>query len=250
MAGTLLDGMQAVAPTIATEPLALAAVHGERGKSEVPETPLEHNRSLQKWAFCGPFPTTDVDAVLKAWGGPDAVHQLGDPIAAGGTTCELIPGDREHVDAAEAPRWEVDPLNLTLLDAQRRILPLGRILGPGGPRTLLLHATLRTDEPRTLRLACETPGVRLWIGGREVEHGDRLAFEAGRHPLLASVVVDEIPRDGLRFSPRFFASDDPAVELARWQARAERIEPYLRRALELSPDSPAAARARRLLDSR
>jgi hypothetical protein len=62
------------------------------------------------------------------------------------------------------------------------------------------------------------------------------------------VPVKEIPAGGLQLSPRFWASDDVAVEAAAWNKAVERRRPYLERAIALAPDGMIAEQARAVLN--
>ena len=106
------------------------------------------------------------------------------------------------------------------------------------------------------------PGVRAWIGGVPIEHGDRVKFKQadvfndwlkrmekrpGYCQLLLEIKVKEIPKHGLWLSPRFWESGDVKQEEAEWEKAVKRRRAYYERVIKLAPDTLEAVRAKHVL---
>jgi hypothetical protein len=136
-----------------------------------------------------------------------------------------------------------------LTGKHRRILALGDAVGNKAPAVYYLSAELRVTADGIMRYEQTLPNVRTWFGGREIRHGDRLDLRKGYYSYLAEIRVPSIPEGGLFFSPMFRLSTQVKEERERWFTFARRNREYLDRVIETAPDSPEAARARKVLQA-
>ena len=229
-----------------TPPLVPATVKARNLDRSVypPVSRVEHNRSPHSWLFAGPFPITSADAVLKSFGGPAARLKVGDKARQNGTAKQFVLMNQANVKAPGIVNWEHEPANMTLQNKHRRIFVLHKILHGKAGTVSYLYAELKSDKRQTMRWEQTTPGVRAWISGKEIKHGDRIDFAEGLYTILLQVKAAEIPEAGLFLAPRFRRSEDAAKERTEWMSFVKKYRSYLDNVVKLAPDSPEARRAR------
>jgi len=245
-AKTLLDEIAAEPPPCGPDTIRPKQRFDEVAKSL--NCRVEHNRAPHIWTYWGDFPVDAREKVVKAMGGYGARHKVGDTVKVAGVERKLWVLSTKGFPSTNAPPWEVDPANYSLLNEQRRIIPLDRVLIDKVPCVAYLYTELTCEKARTMSFEQKTPGVRVWIGGVPVNDGDRIAFPGeGAYPMVVEVKAERIPEGGLHISPRFFRSENPKEELVQWRAYVKRIRPYLDRVVKLAPAGVEAARARAVL---
>ena len=250
VAGNILDLVHSDMP--ADTPAIVPAGMKERQLDEPlrpPVSNVEHNRSPHSWLFAGPFPIESADTVLQSFGGPAAHLKIGDPAGPDGATKPFVLMNQANVKAPGIVNWEHEPANMTLLNKHRRIFMLHKVLHGRTSAVCYLYTELKSNRAQVLRWEQTTAGVRGWIGGKPLKHGDRAAFGEGRYAMLLEVKAPEIPEDGLFLAPRFRRSDDAVQERGEWLAFVRRHRKYLDNVLRLAPTSPEARRAQRALAS-
>jgi len=216
------------------------------------------------WHCLGPFPIEKAGAAMKAFGGPGAVLNGDDMVTVNGVKDEWGTFSTKHyMKPRNYKRWEQDHRNLTDIHRIRRVVDFGRVLGKDRLNTVTyLVADLCWDEDTVRRFEQTMPGVRAWIGGIPIKHGDRVRFKrfpfynkwSGRDEtkpgycqLLLEIKVKDIPKHGLWLSPRFWKSDDVKQEEAEWEKAVERRRSYYERVIKLAPDTLEAERAKHVL---
>ena len=200
-----------------------------------------------RWWILGPLPLPLADRAMEAFGGPSRPLRADEVVQVGGAAYPWGPLTQDFRQVADFKPWQLEPKNFTDIHRLRRVVDLGKAIGGQQPGVTFLMTELRSTGPQTMRFEQTLPGVRAWLGGAAVRHGDRVRFGAGLCQLLLEVKVESIPPAGLHLSPRFWLSEDVQQEAAAWDAAATRRRPHLQRAIELAPDSPEAARARAVL---
>jgi hypothetical protein len=245
MAENVLDLVHSELPRD-TVPIVPPAAGARRLDKSVrpPISTIEHNRSPHSWLFAGTFPMVAADAVLKSFGGPAARLKTGDEVRHAGATGCFVLMSQANIKAPGMVNWEHEPSNMTLQNKHRRIFLLHKVLH-GKPDTVsYLYAELRSRREQTMRWEQTTPGVRTWIGGKPIDHGDRVKFGEGLYTLLLEVKAPQIPETGLFLAPRFRRADDYRQERNHWVSFIDKYRSYLDNVIELAPDSPEAGRAK------
>lgn len=211
-------------------------------------TLLLSGQAPHSWWAVGPFPAGSADAALKAIGGPAAAIKGDEVVTVDGDRKEWGPLSSGWMRPSTGIRtWELDWANFTDIHRVRRVVDLAAATGQREGVVWVLATELRSDCRQVFRFDHEMPGSRVWIAGKEVKTGDRVAFEQGACRMVVQITVDRIPSEGLWLSPRFWTSEVPAKEDAEWLAFAKRVRPYLETVVRLSPESVEAAEAKRVL---
>ena len=243
-AGPPRGGPEPLVPGVVANPLR-KGVHGALAEFSRFASRVENNRAPHTWMMAGPLPATEAEVALAALDGgkkhPRPDQKIGS--AANAKPFKLLNGSNFPAKRTDV---QLQHQNLTIVDRQRRVIPLGRVIKQAGTASYL-YAELKNEKEKVMRFEQKTPGVRAWIGGLPVSDGDRVRFRDGVYGLLVAIRIDSIPPGGLEFSPRFYNSSDPAKELETWCAFVTKNRPYLQRAIDLAPDSPEAGRARTVL---
>ncbi|MFC1462214.1 PQQ-binding-like beta-propeller repeat protein [Verrucomicrobiota bacterium] len=199
------------------------------------------------WWMLGPLPAGQGDAAPAAMGGPNRALTGDGTNTINGVSYVWGPLTRAYLKTPGFKEWELDPWNYTDIHRLRRVVQLEVAIERKAPSVVYLMSSLRSEAPRRFRFEQRLPGVRAWLGGVPVEHGDRLRIDEGFCQLLMEIRVDAIPEQGIQVSPRFWASEDVTQETTEWTAAVTKREPYLRRVIELAPKSVEAVEAQRLL---
>lgn len=210
------------------------------------------------WLVAGPFPLDAADEMLAAAGGPGKLRPSQDqPLTWKDTTRAFVRFDRNQFVQR---RWFFQPV----VD----------LLGPVGGRgdsVSYYFALLRTPIARTVRLELQAAGVRAWLDGTPVAHGERLALEPGCYGLLLEVKIGvvppapsftaylpsrlqgkwvtapTVPASAVTMLLRFWPSDDATAEERDWLAFVRRHRDILQRAAALGPANEVGRRAAEVL---
>ena len=117
----------------------------------------------------------------------------------------------------------------------------------GKARTVNYYVTVVHNDPaRTMRLAVDGLGLRLWLGGREVRHNQLVELPIGRIPLVVEVTLGA-DAEGAAAGFGFWPSAGPRRDAQQWLADLERRRSYLDQAVRLSPDSDVGKKAKTFL---
>ena len=118
----------------------------------------------------------------------------------------------------------------------------------GQPGSVCLWATIDfVDRERVLRLDLPTDAVRLWIGGVEVKHNQRVRLKRGFHRIAIQSTLPADAGKELAVRPKFWPADDFVQETAQRLASLKRVQPYLAEAVEFVPNTPAGKQSAALL---
>ena len=196
-----------------------------------------------RWWFAGPVPKAAAARALPAFGGPGKALQGDETFAVGDKKYEWGPLCQSFLRVPGFKTWELDPQNFTDIHRMRRVVDLGKAIRNSADTVCYLMTEFSSDREQTVRFDQTLPGVRAWLAGVEIKHGDRVKFGTGVCRLLLEVTVGQIPPEGVHLSPRFWWSEDAGKEAAGWVAEAGRRRPYLERARKLTPDSSESERA-------
>lgn len=201
-----------------------------------------------RWWILGPVPPAQAAEALEAFGGPQKSIEGDEKIVLGGKEYEWGPLHQGFLNVPNFKNWELDPATFFDIHRLRRVLDLGAAIGNRAPSAVFLMSKLHSDKEQTMRFEQTLPGVRAWLGGVEVLHGDRVKMGEGYCRLLIEVKTDNMPTEGLHLSPRFWASEDVKQEAADWRKAVERRRRYFDDVIRIAPDSAEAAAAKKLLD--
>jgi outer membrane protein assembly factor BamB len=228
--------------------MAPAAYGTPRYVGGIGATLLLNGQAPHSWWAVGPFPAGSEETALQAIGGPAAKVRGDEAVTVGDTKREWGPLSSDWMKPPTGIKtWELDWANFTDIHRVRRVVDLAAATGRREDAVWILATELRSDAEQVMRFDHELPGSRVWVGGKPVQHGDRIAFEKGAFRMIVLLSVAKIPAGGLWLSPRFWTSDDPEREETDWIGFGRRVKPYLERATALAPDSGEAGEARRVL---
>ena len=199
-----------------------------------------------RWWILGPVPPAAAQDAFKASGSGAKLLEGDEKITAAGKEFVWGPVCQSFLKVPGFKSWELEPANFCDIHRMRRVLDLGTAV-KGQTGTVLLMTEFLSDKEQIMRLEQTLPGVRVWIGGKQVQHGDRVKFGVGVCQMIAEVQVGSVPEDGLRFSPRLWASDNVKKEAADWTRAAALRRSYFEKVVELAPQSREAARAKVVL---
>jgi hypothetical protein len=181
--------------------------------------------------------------------GAGAKRLAGDEtVKAGGKELVWGPMQQPFLKVPDFKEWELDPANFSDIHRLRRVMDLGKAIR-GRTGVVFLMTELRSDAEQVMRFEQTLPNARAWIAGKEIKHGDRVAFGKGICQLFLEVRVDAVPAGGLHLSPRFWASDAVKQEKAAWARAALKRKPYFDKVLKLAPAADVAKRARKVVDA-
>jgi hypothetical protein len=208
---------------------------------------LRSGHAPHRWWILGPVPEGKAAAAIEASGGPAGPKACDETVTVDGKQYGWGPLYQGYLQVPDFKSWELDPANFADIHRLRRVVDIAPLVKARGPGTYLLTTDLESDAPQTMRFEQTTPGIRAWIGGKEVRHGERIRFAKGFCRLFLEVEVDAPPVQGPFISPRFWASEDVKQEIADWEAAVKRRRPYFEEVIRVDPDSVEAASARKLL---
>jgi hypothetical protein len=200
-----------------------------------------------RWWMLGPLPPDFAEQAFAAFGAAKKPLQGDETVKAGGKEYVWGPVCQSFLQVPGFKTWELDPANFTDIHRMRRVVDLGKAIRGQAPSVVFLMAEISSAGPQTMRFEQTLPGVRAWIGGVEVKHGDRVKFGTGVCQVTLEVKVQKIPADGLWISPRFWDSEDVKAETSEWEAEMKRRTPYLDAVIQCASDSPEAAAAQHAL---
>lgn len=207
---------------------------------------LRSGHAPHRWWIVGPVPKEQAAAAIEASGGPAGPKACDETVTVDGKEYGWGPLYQEYLKLPDFKPWELDPSNFADIHRLRRVVDISPVVKARGAGTYLLTTDLESEGPQTMRYEQTEPGVRSWVAGREVRHGDRIRFGKGVCRLFLEVTVrpesDKVP-----ISPRFWASDDVEKERTAWVRAVERRRSYLEDAIRLAPESAEATAAKRLL---
>jgi outer membrane protein assembly factor BamB len=208
---------------------------------------LRSGHAPHRWWMLGPVPKEQADAAIKASGGPAGPKACDETVSVGGKTYDWGPLYQGYLKLPGFKSWELDPANFADIHRLRRVVDLAPLVKARGAGTYLLTTDMESDGAQTMRFEQTSPGVRAWVAGREVRHGDRIRFGRGVCRLFLEVTVDATGAESVPISPRFWTSEDVKKELADREAAVIRRRPYFEEAIRLAPESIEAAAAKGLI---
>lgn len=200
-----------------------------------------------QWWILGPLPREQTEEAFKAFGGAAKKVQGDEKITVAGVPRQWTKMEQDVLHVPEFKRWELDPANFCDIHRLRRVVDLGKVIRGQKNTVAFLTVEMNSEREQTMRFEQTMPGVRAWLGGAEIAHGDRVKVGKGVCQLLLEITVQDIPAEGLHLSPRFWASEDAKQEAADWRKAVERRRRYFDDVIRLVPDSAEAAAARKLL---
>lgn len=127
----------------------------------------------------------------------------------------------------------------------REVLDCARLPHPTGQILFTVEA-LRCEQEQVLRVDTGGPHLALWISGTRVRDRDRVRLAPGVHVFLLRMRVAATGPAPLYL--RLTLSTDQNAERAAWHQAVARNRAVFARAIELAPDSTAAAAARARLE--
>jgi outer membrane protein assembly factor BamB len=208
---------------------------------------LRSGHAPHRWWVLGPVPKERAAAAIEASGGPAGPKACDETVTVEGKEYGWGPLYQEYLKLPDFKSWELDPANFADIHRLRRVVDLSPLVKAKGPGTFLLTTDLESEAPQTMRFEQTEPGIRAWVGGKEVRHGERIRFAKGFCRLFLEVEVEAPPAQGPFISPRFWASEDVEKERTAWVRAVERRKSYLEDAIRLAPESAEATAAKRLL---
>jgi hypothetical protein len=200
-----------------------------------------------RWWILGPLPTGLAEKALAATGAPGKPLVGDETVAVDGKQFGWGPLYQEFLKVPGFKSWELDPHNFTDIHRVRRVVDLAPVLRGQGDSVIFLMTDLESSQEQTMRFEQTLPGVRAWLAGQEISHGDRIRFGKGVCQLILEVRIDKAAETGPLVSPRFWASEDVNQEVAGWTAAVKRRLPYFEEAVRLAPESVEAVAAKRLM---
>lgn len=181
-----------------------------------PWSTLTPGRAPHTWAIAGPAPLARADALRAS--------VLATRVTNGATVNDGVavhlwtPLAQDALKLPGAKPWVLNPHGFTFIDRMRRVIDLGTVLQGKAGTVVYLCAEVFSEHEQTVRFELDTPNASAWLAGQPLTHGDRAHLGKGYAQLIIEVRVAAIPPDGLTLSPRFWSSEDPAAELAAWEA--------------------------------
>jgi hypothetical protein len=200
-----------------------------------------------QWWILGPLPREQAEEALKAFGGAAKQVQGDEKITVAGAPRQWTKMEQGVLQVPEFKKWELDPANFCDIHRLRRVVDLGKVIRGQKNTVTFLAVEMDSDKEHTMRFEQTMPGVRAWLGGVEIAHGDRVKVGKGVCQLLLEITVQDIPAEGLHLSPRFWTSEDVKQEAVDWRKAAERRRRYFDDVIRLAPDSAEAGAAKKLL---
>jgi outer membrane protein assembly factor BamB len=183
-----------------------------------------------QWVFAGPFPKADGKDALESLGGcAKAQPAAGKQVTFEGTTCTFAAVDPRHI----TPKG---------LDTD----------GPTGKDRKgqsFFFAWLIVGKAEYVTWNPRRPGVRLWVGGREVLEDQLLKLDKGAYPVLMRIALPEdfLEGPGMVVNTAFAASEDPAETRKKDIALVREGRNYLKLVVEVLPGTDEARQAATLL---
>jgi len=245
VARTLLDQVQAARPKDgpAIEP---KPTRGAPKSAGVPYIPAHDGLSPGTWLCAGPFHLSAAGKGAKIFS-KDAFIKAETPVSIGGTDRVLQAFSTRNFEVKGFPRYDMDRINFTQVLRHRRVVDVGPAFGDKAPCVVYLYSAITCEKPGTFRFELTAPGAGAWIGGIPVANGQRVSLDKGAYALLIELKIEKVPEEGLLLSPCFWASDDVAEEEKKWLTFVQRFRPRFQAAIDSAPDTPTAARAKKVL---
>ena len=108
---------------------------------------------------------------------------------------------------------------------------------------------MRCGSERTVRFVSETknPNVKAWLGGVKLTHQGRYRVPAGVVVLVSEITAPDgdVSANDLCMDFRLVpAADDPAADIAAWQADLKGVKPYMEKVVALAPETEEAKQAK------
>ena len=114
-----------------------------------------------------------------------------------------------------------------------------------------MTCVLRVDEPGVFRVQAKSHGIRCWLGGQELAHGDIVSFTPGHYTHAIVLSVGRLPpfmRDRKLIASAFFGRWlGNAEKRLRWQADIARHRPVLDAIIRGHPEGSWVGQLRAML---
>lgn len=209
----ILWGDKGAAPPKPRDPLArpwpILPPQGFTPGKGVPTTELDIDKTPSKWIWSGPLPFECSRDVLTGMGGYSAARP-----EVGTTANYTVKTEKWFKQGA------LEFKELPEEVANEEGIDLEKALGKQEPAVAVFYTAAKVKAQRTVSLVRESPQMKVWISGVELEDRVFYKLEPGLHPVLVEMRMRQ-PQGtvGLRLASA--EEDDPqgALELARFEKR-------------------------------
>jgi hypothetical protein len=215
-------------PPAEGEPIKVgAARNGKPSRNEVKTGVLTR---ASYWSYSTPFAADAVDKVIGSIG----ASAVGATLSVDGAKITVKPVYKNLKDPTVYPNGIGPAIDMRV--------PLGSASG----QACFFSATFYSPQRRTMRVVQPNAALRLWIGGTEIKHGQRIALPKG----MISFVAANGKLDKNDSSALYLAvgpSDNVAAERKEWMTVARQSRGFLETMVKYHPKHELAAKARSVL---